>query len=255
MYMAPVSAPNALELNRQLWSWHEQLLATLPARCLPITLLDANARFGSQVLALPDGAVQVGNWGTHVENAAGRVMCEFLEKTNFAAVNAVFANAASCTWHNTRGHAARIDYILTSTTALEYTTLATVDHRLGFLLQLPDTTMLADHSPVFWHFRHPCPMPGRRQETWTRRKVQNLCFDGEGAQRLISAVDKWAASDQVQNAANAAEEEQRVDSLWELLNEGVRSQLNNSKQLSDLNNFLTERKVLKQQNCYRGAGS
>ncbi|CAE8672928.1 unnamed protein product [Polarella glacialis] len=54
MYMAPVSAPNALELNRQLWSWHEQLLATLPARCLPITLLDANARLGSQVLALPD---------------------------------------------------------------------------------------------------------------------------------------------------------------------------------------------------------
>ncbi|CAE8672926.1 unnamed protein product [Polarella glacialis] len=167
-------------------------------------------------------------------------MCEFLEKTNLVAVNAVFANAASCTWHNTRGHAARIDYILTSTTALEYTTLATVDYRLGFLLQLPNTTMLADHSPVFWHFRHPCPMRGRRQETWTRRKVQNLCFDGEGAQRLISAVDKWAASDQVQNAANAAEEEQRVDSLWKLLNEAVRSQLNNSKQLSDLNNFLTE---------------
>jgi hypothetical protein len=121
MYMPSAHSVAANEIACQLWSWLHSLLDSLPRRSMPSVLTDANARLGSIQLRTPEGQLQIGSYGHLLDNSPGRRMRNFLETSNLVAVNTLFEAGSGCTWFITRGHEARIDYVLTSAAAADVT--------------------------------------------------------------------------------------------------------------------------------------
>ncbi|CAE8641456.1 unnamed protein product [Polarella glacialis] len=230
MYFPPVGSYAAVNVSRRLWAWQENIMAQQPARTLSIILVDANARLGASPLLSPEGYLQVGGYGNETQNTHGRIMREFLQQTNMTAINALHEFAAGPTWHNTRGHSGRIDYILSSVAAAASTVSVKVDHALGFQLLLPNTAALADHSPIIWTFSHPCPHPGQRSSVgqWTREQTSALCSSPALVKALLHSIQEWSNSPTVLDAARSAVEEGNVDSLWDLINDGCAGLVGNS---------------------------
>eukprot|EP00974_Lingulodinium_polyedra_P028453 2743511-Lingulodinium_polyedra.AAC.1 len=57
-----------------------EVLRTLPARCMPIFALDANAHVGSVEAVARGGTALLGSGGAARENAAGGMLREFAEE-------------------------------------------------------------------------------------------------------------------------------------------------------------------------------
>ncbi|CAE8593443.1 unnamed protein product, partial [Polarella glacialis] len=222
-YLPPVGAMAHQQQSFQIWKWFESTLAIQPLMTLPIFGLDANARIGNRELIPPDRLLQVGSFGRNVENQAGRLMRGFLQQTSLAAINSLYESSAGNTWYNTRGHASRIDFILSTPLAAQETVEIQVDRKLGFLLQNASAAQLADHCPVTWKFTHPCPLPGHRpSQRWSRDLVNYVCSRPTLLNGLYQTIDEWASNSITTEAAEQAVQTGDVDVLWSLANEGAR---------------------------------
>ena len=65
------------------------------------------------------------------------------------AINSLLLSAVGPTWYHTRGHSACIDYIVIPVAMVHQTLRAHIARRLGYFLQLAETSRLADHVPTF----------------------------------------------------------------------------------------------------------
>ena len=103
LYLPPTSTPLAKDIAARIWSWAQQLLLTLPQRCIPLFLLDANARFGKCPSWSVDGLPLIGTSGPDKENQAGRVVRKFVEDTGLTFLNTFGSKSSQPTWYHTRG--------------------------------------------------------------------------------------------------------------------------------------------------------
>ena len=125
---------------------HTHLLDSLPSRCVPILLLDANGRTGT-VQSAAIGAVQ-----PQRQNRNGSLLHHLLLHHHMFAVNTF--HPAGDTYFGCFGRNSRIDYVCLPQSMHPVVRQCTVLHAAGDRLQLIPSPGRRDHRPVLVRFEH-----------------------------------------------------------------------------------------------------
>ena len=132
--------------NERLWAWVRHLLDSLPSRCVPILLLDANGRTGT-VQSAATGAVQ-----PQRQNCNGSLLHHLLLHHHMFAVNTF--HPAEDTYFGCFGRNSRIDYVCLPQSMHPVVRQCTVLHAAGDRLQLNPSQGRRDHRPALVRFEH-----------------------------------------------------------------------------------------------------
>lgn len=195
-----------------------QLSCTGECWTLPIILTDANARLGTTVLHALDGLMLIGPHSHQQENGAGRSFRGFLERTQLAALNTIIGTARGATWYDTRGHSGCIDYVISRPGACSITHSLQVLRRLGHLLQLSHSELLADHVPIKWRFEAPSNVPPYRSHTmWNRPQIDHLLANSQYQQNLCKAIESWASDSDTKRTIDDIERTRDVDAFHDII--------------------------------------
>ena len=158
--------PNNHKKTEKLWNWVCQVRSQIPRRTMMVVGTDSNGHVGSVTersimdpyVEMLEGwgrdYVHIGDHGAETENINGKLMREFLEKTNMVAVNTKFREASGKTWYGGKGGATRVDYILVDETNIHDGDRALLSRELHRRLRTMIGLEVNDHVPICWQFRY-----------------------------------------------------------------------------------------------------
>ncbi|CAE8639588.1 unnamed protein product [Polarella glacialis] len=155
------------------YNWIDEVLAKLPARCVPVLLADWNAHLEWKVKeALPIATAEIGIEGSARENYNGTQLRSLLQRHHLFAVNTFsgWPNGSDTgpSYYSPGGATSRIDYICVPQSSRADVTSCRVWRATGHELQLARTAKLCDHCPVVMKVQtHRFqPSPDSRRNRW-----------------------------------------------------------------------------------------
>ena len=201
MYVPP--EPNSVKEEQSckaIWNWVCEVLSALPARTVPILLLDANGKTGLQHCALGSGAAQffddgaVGRCDAVMETYNGSLLHSCLFDHHMFAVNTYYN--VGPTWYGwtSEGLSSRIDYICLPQSLRSQVESCRILQHVGDALQNMARPGRCDHRPLQVVFEYKlCFDNSPRPTVWNRDLlVQNLA-GGSCKESFIGAVEACCA--------------------------------------------------------------
>ena len=177
------------------WNVLSQKLSLLPARCIPLLLLDANGKLGMHADSL---AGLLGTADAHVgpcqpdrENFNGTLLANMLRLHHLSAVNTFF-DAGHTFFHNSGGFSSRIDYICCPVELRAAASKCEVWYRAGDALQLINTNSPRDHRPVVACLPLGLHFAGRANSDrvlWDHDALNRCVIHGERRSEFIGEVE------------------------------------------------------------------
>eukprot|EP00971_Amphidinium_carterae_P081407 1610596-Amphidinium_carterae.1 len=148
----PSSDPDG-EVQRCLTGWLGKVLDALPARCMPILVMDANCHVGLERVdntmswVLSSGLDCVGAFGAERQSANATGYLDVLNAHRLLLVNTFQQSGCGPTYFSSNS-ATRVDYIAVPRCMLERVSNCAVWRRTGRRLQLAECARNMDHAPV-----------------------------------------------------------------------------------------------------------
>ena len=177
----------------EFWTEVTRILNTLPQRCWPILLLDANAKVGRVHANLHCDSLfldeHIGGENAERENYNGTHFRHTLQYHGLSAIN-TFWNCGPTFHHCSGRHSSRIDYICLPVCARQLVSKCEVWNRSGDALQLINCRGPRDHRPllvsVCLHQLYDCHVDSVK---WDHDVLNRAILFGEGRHAFMEATD------------------------------------------------------------------
>ena len=216
---------------RSMLKWMSEVMLKAPRRCIPLVLLDSNARLGLQREAataswVPSSSWHVGDAFREQESATGRLLREFMEQHELCALNTYDAHSAGPTWFansSSCSRSSRIDFILIPSTLWGEVQRVEVCKNKGLRIQKHSSSFANyDHVPVaawigFHSFKEP-QFPKRIR--WDLREFRQS-DDTIRSEWLDSLRERLQAREWQDNWTTLLDEGD-LDKLWAVLQTTLR---------------------------------
>ena len=187
--------------NERLWAWVQHLVDSLPNRCVPVLLLDANGRTSSV------GSDAVGLAQPQRKNFNGSLHHDLF------AVNTFFP--AGDTYYGCFARNGRIDYVCLPQTMRPRVRQCCVLHAAGDRLQIIPSPGKREHRPLLVCFEHELTYTaGAVGPMWDPMRLAQSVLQGQSREPFLAAVEAQCA----QNAEWEFLESGPPGPLWDKLN-------------------------------------
>jgi hypothetical protein len=179
LYFPPLTSRAYKKGFSELLNWTSEVMERLPARRVPLLLMDGNAHLAPVASETRFQKPSVGAFGKGKDCWGGQLLRQFAALHELAIVNTLSPIGAGPTYFSTR-YSTRIDYIVMPADMTKQITYCPPDGGKGYQLQLCSALQLLDHIPVevsFWYrdLHHDPTQPGGlAKHRWTADVLDSL---------------------------------------------------------------------------------
>eukprot|EP00971_Amphidinium_carterae_P352980 6492786-Amphidinium_carterae.1 len=219
----PSSDPDGQVLSCLL-AWLGKVIDALPARCMPVLMMDANCHVGLERVdnswLLSSGRDCVGVYGAERQSANATGVLELLNTHRMLLVNTFLQSGCGPTYFSSTS-STRVDYIAVPRCMLTRVSNCTVWRRTGHRLQLAESARNLDHAPVAIELdvRLWFDATLQRSVQWDLDGLMcALLTGGEQAQKFLQVIRERAGGPEYRANFDRAVLEHDVNHLWAGLN-------------------------------------
>ena len=198
-----VQGRTASERSRidRFWQYVGSVISSLPHRCVPVVLTDANARNGlhrdESGAIVPIESPAIGACTREFENSSGASFRRMLEEQFLCSINS-FRAPGHTYFGNVAGVKSRIDHIVLPQSLQSQVVSSGVLYSVGSRLQRVYGPGKRDHMPVNVVFRHASSFTGQaghrgRKFHWDQSALVNGVLRGDMRRQLVDAVTRNCA--------------------------------------------------------------